>query len=271
MLVTTVATCLRLVPDRHGVPPDASRSTRPREASPVPRQAKCLRIEGGAAGGPARDERGHDRAPRRRPRPAVPRAQVRPFRLLARRGPHQRCGNLDYRQLDRQPRRCRSSSRPPCSPWPLGATFALWYRSERTLSIQPTDAPRREAFYWLAILFTFALGTAAGDLLAERLAVGYLLAAVIFAAGIFAAVIFPAVIFAAVIFAAAIAAVAVGRFGFGVNAVLAFWAAYVLTRPLGASIGDYLSQSRDDGGLGLGTTATSGLFLLTILAIVVYQ
>jgi uncharacterized membrane-anchored protein len=132
----------------------------------------------------------------------------------------------------------------------LGATFATWYGIERTLSIHAIDTARREAFYWLAILFTFALGTAAGDLLAERLHVGYLLSAVLFAA--------------------AIAAVAVARFGLRANAVLAFWAAYVLTRPLGASIGDYLSQSRADGGLGLGSTTTSALFLATILGVVIY-
>jgi uncharacterized membrane-anchored protein len=132
----------------------------------------------------------------------------------------------------------------------LAATFATWYAAERTLSIHSIVTRRREAFYWLAILFTFALGTAAGDLLAERLALGYALSVAIFAA--------------------AIAAAALAHFRLGLNAVTAFWIAYILTRPLGASIGDYLSQDRADGGLGLGTTTTSGLFLGTILVVVVY-
>jgi uncharacterized membrane-anchored protein len=132
----------------------------------------------------------------------------------------------------------------------LAATFLTWYASERTLSIHSIVTRTREAFYWLAILFTFALGTAAGDLLAERLSLGYALALAIFAA--------------------AIAVTALAHFKFGLNAVVAFWIAYVLTRPLGASIGDYLSQARADGGLGLGTTVTSGLFLATILVVVVY-
>ncbi|WP_405150064.1 hypothetical protein OG589_16565 [Sphaerisporangium sp. NBC_01403] len=132
----------------------------------------------------------------------------------------------------------------------LAATFAAWYASERTLSIHTIYTTRREAFYWLAILFTFALGTAAGDLVAESLDLGYALSAVGF--GVL------------------IAVVAVARFGLKLNAVLAFWIAYILTRPLGASIGDYLSQSRDDGGLGLGTIVTSALFLVTILALVIY-
>ncbi|MEU9890959.1 hypothetical protein [Sphaerisporangium sp. NPDC051011] len=132
----------------------------------------------------------------------------------------------------------------------LALTFAAWYAAERTLSIHTIHTPRREAFYWLAILFTFALGTAAGDLTAERLDLGYLPSALIFGG--------------------LIAVVAAAHFVLRAGAVLTFWIAYVLTRPLGASLGDYLSQSPDDGGLGLGTVATSGLFLVTILAFVVY-
>jgi len=130
----------------------------------------------------------------------------------------------------------------------LAVVFALWFVSERTLSIHTIHTTRREAFYWAAILFTFALGTAAGDLAAERINLGYWLSAVMFGA--------------------VIVAVAVAHFRFRLNAVLAFWIAYVLTRPLGASLGDYLSQYRRDGGLGLGTTITSVLFLGTILFVV---
>lgn len=97
----------------------------------------------------------------------------------------------------------------------LLATFAAWYSSEKTLSIHSIYTTKREAFYWLAILFTFALGTAAGDLIAERLNMGYLTSALIFAA--------------------LIAVVAIAYYRFNVNAVLAFWIAYVMTRPFGAS------------------------------------
>ncbi|MFF0526716.1 hypothetical protein ACFYTC_49210 [Actinomadura nitritigenes] len=123
----------------------------------------------------------------------------------------------------------------------LAATFVLWYAVERTLSIHTILTTRREGFYWAAVLFTFALGTAAGDLVAERLSLGYPLSVVLFAA--------------------LIAVVAGARFVLGLNAITAFWIAYILTRPLGASIGDYLSQARKDGGLGLGTTVTSVIFL----------
>jgi uncharacterized membrane-anchored protein len=132
----------------------------------------------------------------------------------------------------------------------LAATFAVWYRVEGTLSIHSIVTARREAFYWLAILLTFALGTAVGDLVDERFGVGY----------------WPT----ALVVALLIAAVAAGHLVFGANAVLTFWIAYVLTRPLGASLGDGLSQPRDDGGLGLGTTWTSVLFLAAILAVVVF-
>lgn len=132
----------------------------------------------------------------------------------------------------------------------LAGTFIAWYRSERSLSIHTIDSVRREAFYWLAILFTFALGTAAGDLAAEKLGLGYAIAGITFAA--------------------LIAAIAIAHLRVGMNAVLAFWLAYILTRPLGASLGDLLSQSRADGGLGLGTVITSLAFLVTILAVVVY-
>ena len=132
----------------------------------------------------------------------------------------------------------------------LAAVFALWHRTEGTLSIRSIDTPGREAFYWLAVLFTFALGTASGDLVAERFGIGYV------ASG--------------VLFGAVIGAVALAHFRFRMDAVLAFWIAYIFTRPLGASIGDYLSQAPADGGLGLGPTATSVLFLATILALVGY-
>jgi len=132
----------------------------------------------------------------------------------------------------------------------LAATFAAWYASERTLSIHSIRTSRREAFYWLAILFTFALGTAAGDLVAESLKLGYLVSALLFAA--------------------IIAVVAVAHLRLGLNAILAFWIAYILTRPLGASLGDLLAQPQDSGGLGLGTVVTSALFLLAILATVGY-
>jgi uncharacterized membrane-anchored protein len=129
-------------------------------------------------------------------------------------------------------------------------TFAAWYASEHTLSIHSITTRKREAFYWLAILFTFALGTAAGDLVAEKLNLGYWKSALLFAG--------------------LIAVIYVLHLKAALNAVLAFWMAYIITRPLGASIGDELSQSKDDGGLGLGTTVTSIIFLAAILAVVVY-
>lgn len=132
----------------------------------------------------------------------------------------------------------------------LAAVFAVWYKKEKTLSIHSITTTKREAFYWLAILFTFALGTAAGDLLAETIDIGYLLSVVVFGG--------------------LIAAVAVCHFGFKVNAVLTFWLTYILTRPLGASIGDYLSQNASSGGLELGTIITSAIFLATILVTVIY-
>ncbi|WP_051683530.1 hypothetical protein [Blastococcus sp. URHD0036] len=132
----------------------------------------------------------------------------------------------------------------------LAVTFAVWFRFEHTLSIHSIVTFRREAFYWLAVLMTFALGTAVGDLVDEQFGVGYWATALIVAL--------------------LIAAVAVSHLVFRANAVLTFWIAYVLTRPLGASLGDGLSQPREDGGLGLGTTWTSFVFLVAIVAIVAY-
>jgi len=132
----------------------------------------------------------------------------------------------------------------------LAAIFVAWYARERTLSVHTIYTMRREVFYWLAILFTFALGTAAGDLTAEKLNLGYMVSALLFSS--------------------LIAVIAVAHLRFKLNAVLAFWIAYILTRPLGASLGDYLTQSNADGGLGLGTVLTSALFLLTIVITVIY-
>ena len=132
----------------------------------------------------------------------------------------------------------------------LALTFIAWYKTEKSLSIHSVDNFRREAFYWLTILFTFALGTAAGDLFAERIALGYFTSLVVFIGCI-------------VVIGAAWRLKAI-------NAVLAFWATYVVTRPLGASIGDFLSQPKNTSGIGLGTTTTSLIFLGAILILVTF-
>jgi len=131
----------------------------------------------------------------------------------------------------------------------LAVVFFLWWRAERTLSVHEINTTRRELFYWAAILFTFALGTSGGDLLAEASGLGYPLAVLTFAS--------------------LIAVTALG-FRLGLNGIVAFWIAYILTRPLGASLGDLLSQTRHDGGLGFGTTATSAVFLIIIVGLVIY-
>ncbi|WP_321796052.1 hypothetical protein [Caballeronia sp. J97] len=131
----------------------------------------------------------------------------------------------------------------------LAIVLASWHRSEKTLSIRHVDTRRRELFYWVTILCTFALGTAAGDLATEALGLG-------FSWGV-------------VVFSALIAATAAGA-SLGMNRVLAFWIAYILTRPFGASLGDLLSQSRAYGGVGLGTVYTSASFLAVIVALVVF-
>jgi len=132
----------------------------------------------------------------------------------------------------------------------LLVTFSLWYAKEKTLSIHSIFTRQRELFYWAAILFTFALGTAAGDLVAEGLSLGYANSTLMFGG--------------------MIVIVTMAYYGFSANAILAFWIAYILTRPLGASIGDYLSQSVGNGGLGLGLAYTNAAFLSAILALVIY-
>ena len=128
-------------------------------------------------------------------------------------------------------------------------TFCLWYSKEKTLSIHSIFTTRREVFYWLTILFTFALGTASGDLMAEGLGLGYLNTGLI---------------------VAAIITITIVAQKLKLNSVLSFWIIYIMTRPLGASIGDYLSQPTKYGGIGLGATLTSIIFLLGILFIILY-
>lgn len=132
----------------------------------------------------------------------------------------------------------------------LIAIFVFWYLTERTLSVHTIYTARRELFYWAAILFTFSLGTSAGDLLSERLGLGYALSAVMF--GVAIAIIY-----------------ATYRFGL-TNEVLAFWLAYILTRPLGASMGDLLTAAKGEGGLGIGTIPVSVVFLLIIVVLVIH-
>lgn len=129
----------------------------------------------------------------------------------------------------------------------LAGVFAIWYRTEGTLSILSIDTRRREMFYWIAILCTFALGTAAGDLATEALGLGFRIGTVVFAA--------------------LIGLVVLAR-SFGANTILAFWLAYILTRPLGAALGDLLSQAKTYGGMGLGPMVTSVIFLSIIVVLV---
>jgi uncharacterized membrane-anchored protein len=132
----------------------------------------------------------------------------------------------------------------------LAIVFAVWYSVEKTLSIHTIVTVRRESFYWLAILFTFALGTAAGDLVAEKFGLSLGLSVCLWGG--------------------LIAAITVAHKKFGLNAVLSFWLAYILTRPLGASIGDGMSLSKAEGGLGIGATETSYIFGVVILLLVAY-
>lgn len=131
----------------------------------------------------------------------------------------------------------------------LAVVFGIWYAKERTLSIHSIDTTPREAFYWLAVLVTFALGTAVGDWTLELTGWG------------------PGV---SILLPLALIAIVTLLWRRGANPVLAFWIAYILTRPLGANIGDWLGLSPDEQGLGLGTFATSIIFLVAILATVVY-
>ena len=132
----------------------------------------------------------------------------------------------------------------------LAVVFALWYRREKTLSIHSIVTTRRELFYWAAILFTFAMGTSVGDLLAETLDLGYAQAALAFAT--------------------MIGAIAVLHYIVRLDVILSFWLAYILTRPLGASIGDWLAKPVIAGGLGWGTVTTSLIFLAVIFLVVIY-
>jgi uncharacterized membrane-anchored protein len=133
----------------------------------------------------------------------------------------------------------------------LAAVFLFWRIVEGTLSIHTICTDRRETFYWAAILLTFALGTAAGDLVAETFAFGYLTTAAIFAA--------------------VIVAVAALHYLLHMDAITSFWLAYIFTRPLGAAIGDLLSQPAEYGGLGFGTIYTSLAFLAAIAVIVAFS
>ena len=132
----------------------------------------------------------------------------------------------------------------------LAVIFVLWYRSEGTLSIHSIRTPRREAFYWATVLATFALGTATGDLTARTLNLGYL------ASGIW--------------FSLAFAAVAVAHWKFGLNPILAFWIAYVLTRPVGASFADYVAFPHAVGGLGVGHAQVALVLTFFIVCLVAY-
>jgi len=128
--------------------------------------------------------------------------------------------------------------------------FIIWYKTEKTLSIHSIYNRRRELFYWATVLITFALGTATGDLTATTLGLGY------FNSGI--------------LFAILIAIPAIAWLVFRMNTVVAFWLAYILTRPLGASFADWFGRSHDFGGIGFGTDKTSIVLGILIVLCVIY-
>jgi len=129
----------------------------------------------------------------------------------------------------------------------LAINFGVWYAVERNLSIQEIVTPRRELFYWTTVLCTFALGTAAGDLATEALSMGFTVGVGLFGALLAATCL---------------------AWKLGAKAVPSFWIAYILTRPFGASLGDLLTQAKTYGGLGMGATWTSAIFLCVILILV---
>jgi uncharacterized membrane-anchored protein len=132
----------------------------------------------------------------------------------------------------------------------LAAVFWAWYRSEGTLSIHSITTQRRETYYWATVFATFALGTALGDFTANSLNMGYLPSGLFF----FGVILLPLV----------------GWWRFGLNPIVAFWMAYVVTRPLGASFADWISKPSDLTGLGFGDGPTALLFALAVLALVTY-
>ena len=132
----------------------------------------------------------------------------------------------------------------------LAVVFIVWFRVEKTLSIHSIDSARREIFYWLAVVSTFALGTAVGDLTATTFSLGYFVSAVVFGA---------LILVIALLY----------RF-VHLGAVFAFWAAYVLTRPFGASIADWLGKPPSVGGIGVGDGTVALIFLIAIAALVTY-
>jgi uncharacterized membrane-anchored protein len=132
----------------------------------------------------------------------------------------------------------------------LAAVFTIWYRTERTLSVHSIDTSRREVFYWMTVLATFALGTALGDLAAYTFGLGFFSAAILFA----------------VIFAVP----AIAWWKFKLNPIIAFWAAYIMTRPLGASFADWTGKAPVSGGLGLGQLPVSVVLTLAIISLVTY-
>jgi len=131
----------------------------------------------------------------------------------------------------------------------LLVTFLLWYKTEKTLSIHSINSYRREFFYWLTVVTTFALGTAVGDMTAITFGLGYL------ASGILFAILFliPGL-----------------GYKFGLNAVVAFWFAYIVTRPFGASFADWFGRTKDFGGIGFGTAITSVVLAIIIILLVFY-
>ena len=132
----------------------------------------------------------------------------------------------------------------------LAAIFAIWYGCERTLSIHSIHTRRREIFYWAAVMATFALGTAAGDMTAVTLHLGYLASGVMFAV----VIVIPAL----------------AHWRFGMNPILAFWFAYIVTRPLGASFADWMGVSPVRGGLDLGAGPVSVALAILIVGFVIY-
>jgi uncharacterized membrane-anchored protein len=132
----------------------------------------------------------------------------------------------------------------------LAAIFWTWQRHEGTLSIHSVTTQRREAYYWSTVFATFALGTALGDFTATSLNLGYLASGVLFSVIIFIPLI--------------------ARWRFGLNPVAAFWMAYVVTRPLGASFADYISKQRNISGIGFGDGPTAVVFALAVLVLVTY-